>query len=249
MIEQENYQIQLDNFEGPMDLLLHLIKSDEVEIWEISISRITTQYLKFLDLMEAMDVEVAGEFLVMAATLMRIKSQRLLPRPPVQDENDDDLITEEDLINRLLTYKTYKEAAASLKKREEDAGPRFSRGYSPSLPGDYKYPLKEVSLFSLIKAYQEIDQRETNAPPVHEVIMEDIRLEDQVAHILSRLGEVQGRLHFSTLLSEDKPRLEIVVTFLAVLELAREQVVRIIQDKPFEDIWVESRENEGAIAS
>jgi len=249
MDEQNPYFVHLENFDGPMDLLLHLIKSDEVEIWEISISRITAQYLQYLEMMEAMNVEIAGEFLLMAATLMRVKSQRLLPRPPTAGDLDDELITEEDLINRLLTYKIYKEAAASLKKREEDAGPRFSRGFQPHLPDDYRYPLKEVSLYTLIKSYQEIELRDHDAPTAHEVLLEDIRLEDQVAHVLTRLGEGKGKLHFSALLSEERTRLEIVVTFLAILELAREQVLRVIQDQAFEDIWVETRDCDGAVAS
>ena len=242
------YQIQLENFEGPLDLLLHLIKSDELEIWEISISRITNQYLEYLELMEAMNVEIAGDFMVMAATLMRMKSQKLLPRPVTADENGEVPLTEEELIQRLIVYKVYKEAAATLKKKEDVAGPRFPRGFTPRLPDDYKYPLKDVSLFTLIKALQEIDQKEKTAPPVHEVQMEEIRLEDQVAHVLSRLEQVSGKLNFTTLLSEDCRRLEVAVTFLAVLELSRQQVVSVIQDRPFEDIWVVSREYEGAVA-
>jgi segregation and condensation protein A len=242
------YHVQLENFEGPLDLLLHLIKSDELEIWEISISRITNQYLEYLELMQAMNVEVAGDFLVMAATLMRMKSQKLLPRPVLADEDGEIPLTEEELIQRLIVYKIYKEAAATLKSREEVAGPRFPRGYAPRLPDDYKYPLQEVTLFSLVKALQQMEHKDHVAPAVHEVQMEDIRLEDQVAHVLSRLEQRQGRLKFTTLLTDDCRRLEVAVTFLAVLELARQQVVSMVQDQPFEDIWVVSREYEGAVS-
>jgi len=244
-----DYLVRLDNFEGPLDLLLHLIKQDEIEIWEISISRIARQYVEYLELMEALNIEIAGEFLVMAATLMRIKSQGLLPRPVIPGEGDDEPVTEEELIQRLLTYKLFKEAAGALKKRQEEAGPRFPRGHNPQLPEDYQYPLQTVDLFSLTEALRNIERRGPREETVHEVHLEDVRLEDQVAFVLSRLEETGGRVTFRGLFRPDSGRLEFAVTFLAILELARQQVITLMQDLPFTEIWIVSLETEGAVAS
>ncbi len=247
-LPESAYQIRLENFEGPLDLLLHLIKQDEIEIWEISISRITRQYVEYLELMEALNIEIAGEFLVMAATLMRLKSQRLLPRPAVAGD-DDEILTEEDLIARLLTYKLFKEVAKDFRRRSEEAGPRFPRGHQPTLPSDYMYPLKEVDLYTLVRAFQSIETREAPAPAIHQVQLEDVRLEDQVALVLSRLEQRAGRLTFSEVFERRPSHMEIAVTFLAMLELARQQVVRLLQDQICGAIWIVSREVDEAVVS
>ncbi|MCK4303259.1 MAG: segregation/condensation protein A [Candidatus Eisenbacteria sp.] len=246
---EPDYLVRMDNFEGPLDLLLHLIKQDEIEIWEVSIARITRQYVEYLELMEALNIEVASEFLLMAASLMRIKSQRLLPRPVVAGEDDDHPQTEEELIQRLLTYKLFKEAAAALQKRQEDAGPRFPRGHNPNLPDDFIYPLAEVDLFTLVKAIHEVEHRGRRREDIHAVKIEEIHLEDRVAFILSRLEETAGRVTFSRLLEPGSRRLMISVTFLAILELARQQVIQLLQDGPYEDIWIISKESAQVVAS
>jgi len=242
-----DYLVRLDNFEGPLDLLLHLIQQDEIEIWEISISRITQQYVEYLELMEALNIEIAGDFLVMAASLMRIKSQRLLPRPPKPGEDGELPLTEEELIQQLLTYKMFKEAATSFQKRQENAGPRFPRGSNSKLPQGYLYPLEEVDLFRLVAALHSVERREAPQEVTHAVQLEDIRLEDQVAFVLAALEEATGRLKFLGLFPVGSPRMVLAVTFLAVLELARQQVIKLAQDQPFDDIWVVLRESEGAV--
>ncbi len=243
-----DYHVRLDNFEGPLDLLLHLIKQDELEIWEISISRITRQYLEFLERMEALNIEIAGEFLVMAATLMRIKSQGLLPRPPAPTDEDAPT-TEEELIQRLLAYRLFKEVAESLRQRQEGAGPRFPRGFVPELPDDFVYPLAEIDLYSLVKALAEIETREPTETLQHHVHLEDVRLEEQVALVLRQLEEHAGRLTFGGLFGPEPRRIELAVTFLAVLELTRQQVIVLLQDQPFGELWILSRECEGAVVS
>lgn len=245
---KSDYLVRLDNFEGPLDLLLHLIKADEIEIWEISISRITQQYVQYLELMEALNLEIAGEFLVMAAALMRIKSKGLLPRPITLDPEGDEPCSEEELIRKLLTYKLFKEVAGALKQRQEEAGPRFPRGFRPQLPKGYSYPLEEVDLFTLAEALRSAESTEPRPEAIHEVHIEDVRLEDQVAIVLAKLDEAGGRLTFGTLFGEAPRRIEIAVTLLAVLELARQQVVQVMQDQAFEDIWIVTREFEGAVA-
>lgn len=244
---KSDYLVRLDNFEGPLDLLLHLIKGDEIEIWEISISRITQQYVQYLELMEALNLEIAGEFLVMAAALMRIKSKGLLPRPITLTPDGDEPCSEDELIQKLLTYKLFKEAATALKKRQEEAGPRFPRGFRPQLPEGYSYPLEEVDLFALAEALRSAESTVAREEPVHEVHLENVRLEDQVAFVLARMDEAGGRLTFGSLFGKASGRMVLAVTFLAVLELARQQVIQIMQDQPFEDIWIVMRECEGAV--
>jgi segregation and condensation protein A len=239
---QPGYLVHLENFEGPLDLLLHLIREDQIEIWEISISRITRQYLDYLERMEALNVEIAGEFLLMAATLMRLKSKRLVPRPPPADELSDEPQTAEELIQQLLTYRTFKEAAAHLRQRQEEAGPRFPRLLRAELPDDYELPLQEIDLYTLSEAWLAIERRrDEQAAAVHAVQLDEVRLEDQVTLLLERLEEAGGRLLFSDLFQADARRIEIAVTFLAALELARQQVLQLLQDEPLEEIWMLSR--------
>lgn len=236
------YRVQLENFEGPLDLLLHLTKEDQIEIWEISLSRITAQYLEYLERMRELNIEIAIEFLVMAAALMRIKSRKLLPRIEPLDADDDQPATEEELIERLLTYRSFKEAAALLRKRAEETGPRFPRGCRQALPGDYEYPLAQVDLYALASALQQIESRVAAPPaPVHEVQLEDVRLEDQVARVLGELEAAGGRVAFASLFGDASSRMEIAVTFLAILELARQQVIMLLQNEAFDEIWVFAR--------
>jgi segregation and condensation protein A len=236
------YRVCLDNFEGPLDLLLHLIHQERMEIWEISISRITHQYLKYLERMEALNVEIAGEFLVMAATLMRLKSKRLVPRPLPEEAAGDEPLSEEELVARLLTYRMFKEAAEHFRARGEAAGPCFRRGHRSSLPDDYEYPLDEIDLFALAEAWYSAQQRHDEGErAVHAVHLDDIRLEEQVAFVLDRLQAAGGRVLFSELFTTDARRLEIAVTLLAALELARQQVLELLQDEPLADLWVLSR--------
>ncbi|MBP7669548.1 MAG: segregation/condensation protein A [Candidatus Eisenbacteria bacterium] len=236
------YHIRLDNFEGPLDLLLHLIKEARIEIWEISVAKITAQYLDYLRRMEELNVEIAGEFLVMAATLMRIKSKGLLPRPPVSDADDDQPQSEEELIQRLLNYRTFKEAAAALAVRREQAGPRFARRFQPGLPADYEFPLQEIDLYILVRTLHEIEQRrQTEQAAIHQVRLDSVRLEDQVTFLLLRLEALGGRLAFHQLFQSGSRGVEIAVTLLAALELARQQVVQLLQDETFGDLWVCAR--------
>jgi len=242
------YRVCLENFEGPLDLLLHLIQEDEIEIWEISISRMTRQYLDYLAEMEALNIEIAGEFLLMAATLMKLKSRGLLPRPAPREEGTDEPQSEEDLIRQLLTYKTFKAAAAGLRKLQEACGPRFPRGFRPELPEDYAYPLQEIDLFTLLNAYGSVLNRVTERrQAVHNVRLDDVRLEERLTFLLRRLEEEGGQSTFSGLLGERPRRLAVAVTFFAALELARQQVVSLLQSEPFEEIFIVSRVSEDAV--
>ncbi len=195
--------------------------------------------------MEALNIEMASEFLVMAATLMRIKSQRLLPRPIVPGEDDDAPCTEEELIQRLLTYKMFKQAAGDFGKRQLEAGPRFPRGALSRLPEGYLYPLADVDLYTLVRSLTDLQQRKTAPPAVHAVQLEDVRLEDQLALVLEELERRAGRMTFSDLFHGASRPMEIAVTLLAMLELARQQVIHLMQEHAYEEIWIVSRESQG----
>ncbi len=249
------HPVQLASFEGPLDLLLHLIRKDQIEIWEIEISRITHEYLHYIASWRAMEIEVAGEFLVMAATLMRMKSQLLLPRPsfvPLADE-DDPPLTREQLVSRLVEYRTVREAAQSLRRREVTEGQRHARGATVQLDPDFRLPLKEPKLLDLVRSFEHVLHRK-EATPGHQVQLEAFRLEDQMDWVRACVGEEQeleeipGReergMRFSRLLRRVDSSTETVVTLLAVLELSRLQRVRSWQERALAEIWLTAREAE-----
>jgi segregation and condensation protein A len=243
------HPVHLDTFEGPLDLLLHLIKRDQVEIWEISIARITRQYLEYLATLHAMNIEVAGDFLVMAATLMRIKSQNLLPRPSALPETDEDAepLTREGLIARLVEYKKYREAARSLLRMEAAQVRRHPVGVAASVGAGHAYPLREPRLIDLFEYLRDLLDRKEPAPG-HHVRLEEIRLEDQLEWVRDRMAsgeefeEIPGGpgagIPFIRLLRRPWLRMEIAVTFLAILELARLQQLRLWQRRALEEIWI-----------
>lgn len=245
----QEVRVRLPNFEGPLDLLLYLVRRDRLEIWEISIARITQQYLSHLELMKVLNMEVAGEFLVMAATLMRMKSQMLLPRAEPLDDEGDEPATQEELIERLLRYQSVKAAAQDLRQREEQAGQSYARGWISQLPDDYRYPLRPVSLYAMAQAIQEMMNRQREKEPGHEVQREDVRLEDQVEMLRERLRRRGGRLLFGDIFRPHFRPLEVAVTFLAVLELCRLQVITVCQLWNEGDIWILARRGTGREAT
>jgi len=262
--QYRGYPVQLEAFQGPLDLLLHLIKKDRIEIWQISVSRITQQYLEYLSTLQSLNIEVAGEFLVMAATLMRIKSQNLLPRPSFlkDDEEGEEPLTREGLIARLLEYRKYREAARAMAVIEVRQSRMFSRGTVASLQPGTLYPLREPKLIDLAEYLQDVlDRRDPT--PGHEVHLEEIRLEDQMEWVTRWLSMTEGfeplpvaepgdppwGVRFDRLLRHLGMRLEVVVTLLAVLELARLQKLRVWQRQALDDIWLTVREaSEGPAA-
>jgi segregation and condensation protein A len=234
--------VKLARFEGPLDLLLHLIKRDEIDIYDIPIAHITQQYLAYLDLMRALDLEVAGEFLVMAATLMRIKARMLLPAPSVDEEEEGD--PREELVQRLVEYRQYKEAAGTLKLREEERRLLFERGM---LPGDDEagpLPLAPASLFDLLDAFHRVMAR------LPETAVYDVRAEvydvDEKMTVIARAVAEEGTVLFSALLTRCRTRLEMVVVFVALLELIKLGQVCVVQAEHFDDITILHRAREGS---
>ncbi len=238
----DDYKIALDVFEGPLDLLLYLIRREELDIYDIPIERVTTQYLSYLDMMRMLDLNIAGEFLVMAATLMLIKSRMLLP---VEERTADEDPEEEwgdprlDLVRQLIEYKKLKDAAAQLLTREYRQSEIFGVGGETPVfdePVDGARLLGDVGLFDLLGAFQEVLQRTTVEPLGH---LEPIRwsVPDKMEDILT-LTQRQGPVGFSRLFRADSPRGEIIVTFLALLELLRLQQVTILQSATFMEITI-----------
>ncbi len=246
------YPVTLPAFAGPLDLLLYLIKRNEIDITDIPIARVTAQFLDYLALLEALDVDVASEFIVMAATLMEIKSRMLLPRPPVLVEEDED--EDEDpragLVRRLLEYQQYKSAAQSLAQRADEQSRIFPRTTAvegmplitqlPELDGN-------VDAFSLWTALQEVLARVETAvtPAVREVVRPKITIRKQMLHILHLLNAAPDGVTFTQVFFyEDREhpltRMEVIVTFLAMLELIRLKRLIISQRKLFGEIVLKS---------
>jgi segregation and condensation protein A len=230
-------KVQLEIFEGPLDLLLHLIKKNEVSITDIPIATITEQYLATLELMQTLNLDVAGEFLVMAATLIHIKSRMLLPVGDDEPEEEEDADPRADLVRRLLEYQRYKEAAAELEQREVLTRDVFVRAPAPVEEAGPR-EFREVSVFELLGALKRVIDR-LPKDIVHEVLLERITVREKMTMLLDRLrGE--SRLVFEALFSEVKSRLEVIVTFLAMLELVKVRAIRIFQEEAGGEIVIEA---------
>ena len=229
--------VQLEIFEGPLDLLLHLIKKNEVSISDIPIATITEQYLATLELMQSFNLDVAGEFLVMAATLIHIKSRMLLPSGDDESDEDEGVDPRDELVRRLMEYQRFKEAAEQLQGREILSRDVFSRSAAPSEeiepPG-----FRNVSVFELLTALQRVLER-LPKDAVHEVTLEKISVREKMTLLLDTL-RVHGRVLFESLFAEGKTRMEVVVTFLAMLELVKVRAIRITQEELGGPIVVES---------
>jgi len=226
--------VKIPVFEGPLDLLLYLIRRDKVDIYDIPIGVITEQYLEMLGLMQILDLEVAGEFLVMAATLMRVKARMLLPTWPEDEEDEED--PRADLVRQLLEYRQFKEAAQSFKQREEARRDLFQRGFVPTFEDDTPPELAPISHFALIEVMKQVLAR-VGEEFFYEVELEDVTLEEKMELVTAELAE-KGRVLFVDLIARTPRRIHVVVTFMAILELARVRRLAIAQEGPFAEIWV-----------
>jgi segregation and condensation protein A len=235
---EANYKVKLEVFEGPLDLLLYLIKQDEIDIYDISIERITSQYLEYLQAFKELNIELAGEFIVMAANLIYLKSRSLLPidqQPPEEDAEEDD--PRWDLIRQLIEYKKFKEAAAALHLRELEQERIFPREGDTSSILQGPLRLEEVGIFQLINAFQTLIKRIEARQDVQEIFAERFSVSDKIDTILQRVAN-GVRLRFSDLFGDVASRVEVVVTFLALLELIRLKQVRALQKNMFDEIEI-----------
>jgi segregation and condensation protein A len=240
------YRVELPSFEGPLDLLLHLIQQHEIDILDIPVSFITEKYLAYLKLMRVLSIDVASEYLVMAATLVHIKSKMLLPSVPAGQEDDSILGQDEEdpraeLVRRLLEYQKYKAAAAELGGRGTLGRDVFNRGLADPVP-EGPAPFAPMGVFSLLDAFEKVLKR-TNVKLDHEVIFDRISITDRIIELTERLSERRS-MRFEELLSSTPDggpltRFDLVITFLAVLEMARLKLLKVYQSGPLEPIHLE----------
>jgi segregation and condensation protein A len=238
----EAYPIKLSNFEGPLDLLIYLIRQNEVNIYDIPIAMITEQYLEYIEVMQELNLDIAGEFLVMAATLIHIKSRLLLPRPPSEHELDaESEDPREALVRRLLEHEKFKAAAELLHERETVRSAQFPRSDASlaDIAGDQVEPELEVDLFSLIAAFRVVLDRAKHRPNVL-LPPEQVSIESRIEVLLTRLSETEA-CGFEDLFGDLSSRGDLIVTFLALLEMIRLKLVRIFQSGPFGPIRVYKR--------
>ncbi|MGH7229940.1 MAG: segregation and condensation protein A [Nitrospiraceae bacterium] len=231
------YQVRLDTFEGPLDLLLHLIKKNEINIYDIPIALITQQYLEYVTVMTSLNLNVAGDFLVMAATLVHIKSRMLLPADDTEADDDDGPDPREELVRRLLEYKQYKDAASRLDDRERLWREVFYREQAaPLVVRSTETLIEDVTLFDLVDSLQAILAR-TPPTQIIEIAAENLTVNDRMNAILDMLDGKES-LTFVSLFEQQGHRLLIIVTFLALLELTRLKLVRVFQGVAFGPILV-----------
>lgn len=244
MTSQADYKVELEVFEGPLDLLLYLIRKDEVDIYNIPIERVTSQYLEYLNLMKMLDLNIAGEFIVMAATLMMIKSRMLLPiedRPEEETEEEGEDPRWE-LVRQLVEYKKFKDVASSLQEREVYQENVFGLGLDQTETPieDVGVILKDVSLFDLITALNDVLKR-VKPEVIGEIVADTFTVADKIEVVL-RMVRSNAQVPFTSLFGETATRHEVICTFLALLELMRLRQIAVVQSEHFGEIVLTSIE-------
>ncbi len=239
-----NYNVKIDEFEGPLDLLLHLIKQDNIDIYDISIERITKQYLDYINQMESLNINIGANYLIMAAELMEMKSNMLLPQKKVEEDDEEEL-TKEKLINKLLEYKKYKEVTRDFKLLEETRNKYYIKG-----PENIKIyidedTIQEASVDDLLLAFRKyLERKELEKPLITKVTNKEYSIKDRKNSIRNILLK-KNKCEFSELFLEyNKPY--IIVTFLSILELAKEKEIIINQTNNFDNIYIERRTEDGS---
>ena len=237
--------IKIPVFEGPFDLLLHLIRENKLDIYDIPIAKITSQYLEYIEIMKELNLEIAGEFIVMAATLIHIKSRMLLPPDEETAEEQED--PRQELIQRLLEYQKFKEAAQDFRTREEDWMKIFHReSVSLSEEEQGELSLFDLSLFDLLDAFKKILDK--SPPEVVSITKETLTVKDKMFVIMEIL-EGQETVRFEELFKDGITRVQLIVTFVALLELIRLGLARVYQEREFGNIWVINPAKESAVVS
>src|SRR5215475_12397749 len=234
---RDSYRVKLEIFEGPLDLLLYLIKKDEIDIYDIPIARITEQYLAYLELMQELDISVAGDFLVMASTLIYIKSKMLLPPDPKVDGEED--LSEDpraELVERLLEYQKFKSAAQMLYSRGEIESACYTRG---PLETDSSNPEVSTTLFDLLRVFREVLKRAEDQIEM-EIARDEMTIAEKLAQIHALLEQYE-RISVREMFEMSRSKRELIITFLALLELVKGWKIYLIQDEPFGDICASRR--------
>jgi segregation and condensation protein A len=234
-----SYKVKLESFEGPLDLLLFLIKKEEVDIYDIPIAKVTQQYLDYLEIIQLLDLEAASDFILMAATLMRVKAQMLLPKPDLGEEQQEIMDPRQELVQRLLEYKRFKDVAEDLGEKEERALKQYHRGSfkveEQGFSEDFQ-PGAEVGLFDLVAAFKMI-MDQSKKVTVHRIVEINVRLEECMANVLNALDK-KAEITFRELFAPDTDKIVWVVTFIAILELIKRHDIQAVQDEPFAEIMI-----------
>jgi len=240
----EDYRVNLDIYAGPMDLLLWLIRREEVDICDIPISRITSQYVKYCGMIQSIDPNLAGDFLVMAATLMEIKTRMLLPAPEVDEETGEEVTLDPraELVRQLLEYKAFKDAATDLADLADRQARRFPHHPVEPELDEPAVDIEDVGMWDLVEAFSQLLESIGQEPDRREVIYDDTPVEMHAEDILDRLHR-DGSLSFGKVFEGKKNRSELVGLFMATLELVRQKLVRVVQDRNFGDICLELNPN------
>jgi len=244
-----SYEIKLPLFEGPFDLLLFFIERDELDIYDIPISKITDDFLQYIHQLESMNMEIASEFILVAATLMRIKAKMLLPRP-VLDEEGNEIDPREELVKHLLEYKRYKALLEDLSKMEEDRSQLEKRGnIVKELKGlsensNVEWELQDVDLYKLLKVYQKVLDRykEELNKPKHQVIQWPYTIEAQKQYILNKI-RTQSRVSFAQIIEENPTKIAAIFNFLSILDLLQLRLITMHIGEGFNNFWIESFES------
>ncbi|MEE9430511.1 MAG: segregation/condensation protein A [Melioribacteraceae bacterium] len=233
------YKVKLNTFEGPLDLLLFFIRRDELDIYNIPISKITKEFVTYLDMLEELDLEVAGDFLLMAATLMQIKVRMLLPKK--KDEKGDEIDPRDELVQALIEYKRYKEMSEEFSYLEGNQRKVFYRGNFEKDEVEHKPELdvllKNISLFDLIKAFQNA-MMEKPVELVHNVERLNVSIDEQTEYIIS-LADGNGRLNFVKLVKGMTEKIRVIVTFIALLELIKAGKIELFESPTFNDFEIQ----------
>jgi len=235
------YQVRLDVFDGPLDLLLFFIKRDEIDIYDIPISQITKSYLSYLDLMRQMNISVAGEYIRIAATLMRIKARMLLPQPVAEDDEDYEDPRSE-LVQMLLEYKQFKETSEHLQVMEAEQRQHFPRKTDLSYIDTDVHPdevLSDVTLYDIMQTFRRL-LSEIPEPVTHDIKRFNTNIKKQTEYLLQRLHS-NGRLRFSEIMKDLKEKIPIIVTFIALLDLMKRREVTVTQSDTFDDLHITPR--------
>ena len=233
-----DYRVNLDIYNGPLDLLLYLIRRDEIDVHDIPVARITGQYCAYIDTIKLLDPDMAGEFLVMAATLLEIKTRMLLPAPP-EEEGQEAIDPRSELVRQLLEYKAFKDAAGTLRDAADLQSQRFGRHIAPAAPGDAaEKDLEDVQIWDLVEAFNALLTSVGQGQRSTEIIYDDTPIELHAEDIVDRLKH-EGQMTFRGIFAGRTRRSEMIGLFLAMLELTRRRRVIIRQEGPFGEIFVE----------
>lgn len=237
------YKIRLEHFEGPLDLLLFFIKRDELNIYDIPISKITKEFLEYVNYIRMLDLETAGEFILMASTLMHIKVRMLLPREV--DEKGEEIDPRADLVKSLLEYKRYKEVSEELAFFESNQRKISFRGNFSAdpfeTPNEYRILLKNITVYDIARAFKKVIEG-IKPEPVHQIRKINITIEEQINFIMSKIDEYTN-LHFLTLVHGMKEKIRVVITFVAILELVKMQRIGLKESTNFNDFVIYKIDN------